>query len=120
MTTTECLGIARIGNEDVFLLFQATDGTAKEATFADLSNVTSLKNVRDHYSGKSLTGLWLQVAVPSDLDLIQLLDKDGGIVYEFQGNITAALGYNPQLLVEDGSINFPITKGVSIMVTTSD
>ena len=118
MTTTELLGVAYIGGREVMLLFQCTDGTAKEATFADLS--LQLKNLRDHYSGQTMTGFWLQAATPSDLDKVQLKDDNGGVVYEFQGNINAALGPNPQINVEEGSIAFPITKGCAVEVTTSD
>ena len=116
MTTTKVLGAAVIGGQDYILYVAATDGTAIEITVRDISG--ALKNMRDILSGKSMTSFWLTVGTPSDLDLVQFKDKDGGIIYEWGGCINAALGHVPQMVVVN--INAPITKGSAFEVTTSD
>jgi len=116
MTDTKALGVCVINGREVLLSFTTTDGTAKEATFADLT--LALKNLRDHYAGQVMTSFWLQVATPSDLDLVQLKDSNGAIQFEFQGSINAALGVNPQMVT--GPIAWKIEKGSSFLVTTSD
>jgi hypothetical protein len=116
MTTTKVIGEIIVDGESFLVYVAATDGTAAELTIRDLSG--SLKNAKDILAGKNLTAIRLLVGTPSDLDLVQMKDKGGGIVYEFKGAINAALGLQPQLDIDN--INFPIDDGCAIEVTTTD
>ena len=117
MTDTKVIGAAMIAGEEVALLVSpATDGTAIELTARQVSG--SLVDLKDAYRGKTMTSFWLTVGTPSDLDLVQFLDDNGGVIWEWIGCINAALGHVPQLTVVN--VVIPITKGCSFKVTTSD
>lgn len=117
MTDTKCVGaVIMNGQEYMILVSPFTDGTAAELTIRDMSG--TLKNMADMFPTLTLQGFWLTVGTPSDLDLVQLLDADGGIVQEWTGCINAALGHVPQLVVE--GISIQIKKGYTFMGTTSD
>jgi len=117
MTDTKVVGAAVIGGQEHMLLVSpVTDGTASELTVRDVAGV--LKNIKDVFSGQNMTSFWLCAGTPSDLDKVQFKDDGGGILYEWVGCINAALGHNPQLVVEN--INAPITKGCAFEVNTSD
>jgi len=117
MTDTKCIGCAVVGGKPYVLLVSPfTDGTAAEITIRDATgNLKAMKNV---LAGKIMTSFWLTVGTPSDLDLIQFKADDGGIVYEWGGCIDAALGHNPDVVVE--GISARITKGSAFEGTTSD
>ena len=116
MSDTKCLGAAKLSGMWHMLYCSATDGTALEFTVRDISG--SLKNWRDVMVGKTLQAFWAYVGTPSDLDKIQLLDENGGIVNEWQGCINNALGQVPQIVVPGLAI--PIKQGYEFKITTSD
>jgi len=116
MTTTEVIGHGIINGKPVLFRCQATDGTAKEITVRNLSG--TLVNIKDTYRGGKMTFFELDVATPSDLDLVQFKDKNGALIYEFGGSINAALGHCPRCVAEN--INCPIDEGTAFEITTSD
>jgi hypothetical protein len=116
MTATKCIGHAIISGESVMLYVATTDGTAAEFTYRDLSG--NLKNLKDQYRGKVLQYLEGSVGTPSDLDLIQAKDKNGGVLGEWVGCITVALGHVPQIEIKN--IAIPITDGFALEITTTD
>jgi len=117
MTNTKVTGVIQTSDGKEHQVYVATtDGTAAELTIRDLAG--TLKSAKDCLRGSTITGFWLFVATPSDLDLIQFKDDNGAIVYEFGGCINAALGQNPHVYVQ--GMKFPVTEGCAIQVTTSD
>ena len=116
MTATKTIGAAKVSGEWIMLYAALTDGTAAELTVKDVSG--TLKSWNDNVAGKTLQAFWITVGTPSDLDKIQLLDENGGIVNEWIGCINAALGHVPQ--AEMSGLSIPIKKGYTFMVTTSD
>jgi len=116
VTTTEVIGHGIIGGEPVLFRAQATDGTAKEITVRNQAG--TLVNLKDTYRGRTMTYFELDVATPSDLDLVQFKNSDGAIIYEFGGAINAALGHCPRCVAEN--INILIDEGCAFEITTSD
>lgn len=116
MTTTKTIGAAKLSGVWYMLYAALTDGSAGELTVKTVSG--TLKSWSDVLNGQVLTDFWIFVATPSDLDKIQLLDENGGIVNEWAGCINAALGHNPQAEVH--GLTHPIKAGYTFMVTTSD
>jgi len=116
MTDTKVLGAAKLSGLWYMLCATLTDGTAAELTVKTVSG--TLKSWNDVLAGKILQEFWITVGTPSDLDKIQLLDENGGIVNEWAGCINAALGQVPQAHVKN--LNHTIKKGYTFMVTTSD
>ena len=116
MTTTKNIGHAIISGESVMLYCATTDGTAAELTYRDISG--NLKNLKDQYRGKVLQYFELTSGTPSDLDLVQAKDRNGGVLGEWIGCINVALGHVPNLEVKN--IAIPITDGFALEITTSD
>jgi hypothetical protein len=116
MTNTKVTGAICVNDVEHQVLVTTTDGTAAEVTVRDLSG--GLKNIKDILRGQTMTSFWLDLATPSDLDLVQLKDKTGAIVYEFGGAINAALGVCPRCVVM--GIAFRIDEGSAFEITTSD
>ncbi len=117
MTTTKTLGGITISGQENLLYYNTTDGTAVDLPIKDITGVAKSIGVM-YKAGGVLTDLWITVATPSDLDKIQLLDSNGGIVNEWQGCINAALGHCPQFEIH--GLKIPIKAGYTLMVTTSD
>lgn len=118
MTDTKLIGTIMLQNagELVVLVSPLTDATSGEITVRDLGG--NLVNLKDKYVGDAMESYDLTVGTPSDLDLIQFLDDNGGILHEWGGAINAPLGQVPQSSQKD--LHIPITKGCSFKATTSD
>jgi len=117
MTTTKCIGVIRTQNQDYLVYGNATDGTELELKAVNAPTDTG-KSIGDAMTGETINEIELNAATPSDLDKIAVYDNTGGVVYEAEGNITAAMYPSPNFVAK--GLQIPLKKGYTFKASTSD
>jgi len=116
MTTTQCLCWAEFQGGSAPILFNGniTDGANTEITsFIGANSIGVFEN-------SVLTGLQIQVGDGSILSAVNLIDSSGGTQVSWAGCERATSGCSPKWNLLAKGLMIPISKGMTLKLTTTD
>ena len=117
MTTTKTLVIVRHSKGVSLGYYNTTDGTEAEVKLMDTPGQTG-DSIGKALNGAVINEIEVFCATPSDLDKVCIYNESAGIVWEAEGNITAALFPAPNLAAY--GLQIPVKTGYTLKVLTSD